>query len=954
MSEPTRSKSIVDWVNETCETFADSVAVTSVDESLTFSELWRRSDRLARVLVARGVQPETRVGLWAEQCCDLLVGIIGILASGAAYVPLEPSYPKNRLDFIASDAGLSLVVVPDHLMANASVLDISMISTKPGDAEAEAKELPENSGANAAYAIFTSGSTGQPKGVVVEHHSLVDLFQWLIQDFDLRPGDRYFATSSPAFDASIPALLLPLVTGGTLVVLANEATRDPYRLAENIEQHRPRFLQVMPTMLRMLAESGWKGDENLEFWAGGERMSPTVIEYIVPRVAKLINFYGPTETTFAVTAAVIKIDDVDSPVGVSPQHTGCVLLDSNGEIVLAGETGELFITGAQLARGYLNDPDLTAERFVTISPGNEVATRAYRTGDLARKRGDGSLVIQGRVDDQFKLRGYRIEPSEIEQRLLEHPQIIEVVVTSDQASEIDERRLLAFIRCSQDVDVSSVRAFARATLPDYMVPSVFIKLDEFPMSTNRKIDKKRLNEIFEAGTSQVSVEIETSDGGRPQTEVEKSVFRSFASVLNIGEDEFGVNDDFFDLGGTSLGCVRLFMMIEDGYGVRLPLSTLVTSPTVHLLALTLADNLNVEGGSITERDQPLHEWERVLCNVWAEILERDEVGTTDNFFEIGGTESDADHLFEQLRIVYGIDVSLAELRRAPTIKQLAELTGGRSIQSEVVPLNTEGSNTPFFCIAGSGGLALNFLPLARLLGPEQPFYGLQTHAIESRGIPDFTLNHAANRYAKAIRNVQPHGPYLIGGHSLGGVLALKVAQRLTDAGEHVALLAVFDTSLTRRLRGPESSSRSVESTGPHRSRVFQERTKITAILFLPFAGIVPRKGLGQFEVFGLHSTIQARFAKRLRKWSGRTAVYVSSDQFTDVTHDWQGVLTGSWSSVTVPGDHLSMMQRPNVALLAESLRGQISVALGFDDVPTMNDLEASGNTTEEHSAHDSH
>jgi thioesterase domain-containing protein len=284
-------------------------------------------------------------------------------------------------------------------------------------------------------------------------------------------------------------------------------------------------------------------------------------------------------------------------------------------------------------------------------------------------------------------------------------------------------------------------------------------------------------------------------------------------------------------------------------------------------------------------------------------------------------------MLQQLEEVYGIEVGLDELRKTPTVAHLAVLTGGRSNRADVVALSSGAETTPFFCISGAGGLALNFLPLARLLGPGQPFYGLQTHAIESRGVPDFTLSQAAKRYVKEIRQVQSRGPYLIGGHSLGGVLALKVVQRLKAAGEEVALLVVFDTSLTRRMKGRKLLGVHEETNAVRGPRVFQERTKVSSILFLPFAGIVPRRGLAQFEVFGLHSTIQARLAKSLKPWSGRTVVYVSSDQSFGVNRDWKSLLTGTYTSVTIPGDHLSMMHRPNVALLAESLRAEIALAL---------------------------
>lgn len=929
MNAVLRADTITDWIEETCERHRDSVAATGEGETLTFGEFWSRSIRVAHELVARGVRPEDRVGLWAEQGSDLLVGMAGIMAAGAAYVPLDPSYPKSRLEYFVSDAALHFVVAPDRLLLAASELGIPVISTTPlSIGEDPVGPLPTLNEHNAAYVIYTSGSTGRPKGVVIEHQSVMHLLRWMIADCGLQPGDRVMGTASPAFDASVPNFLLPLVTGGTFVALSTETTRDPYALAEAIIRYHPRALQASPTMLRMLSETRWRGDKDLEIWTGGERTAASVIRYIAPRVRSLCNYYGPTEATVQVTMARLGPDDIDSPVGTPPDHVECVLLDPGGQPTPVGETGELFIIGTALARGYINDPILTAKLFAPIVHGRNSPQRAYRTGDLARIREDNSLLILGRVDDQIKLRGYRIEPGEIERRLMEHPQIIDATVLSQQANDSDEPRLIAFVKSTGPVDAQSMRTFARQTLPDYMVPAVFIELEEFPLTPNGKVDKAQLTDVVAAdkGRSPNGPEVPSSDV--VPSELEGAVREMFASVLSINIEKVGVDDDFFDLGGTSLRCARLFISIEERYGVTLPLSTIVTASTVRDLADAIDGHVLAGRSPSTSDEPPRHEWERVLCNLWSEMLGVSDVSRSDNFFDLGGSASDASRMIEQMKTVCGTEVSLPELYRAPTVAQLAALTGGRSSRATLVPLNTTGANTPFFCIAGVGGLALAFLPLSRLLGPEQPFYGLQAHGIESRGLPDFTLHRTATRYAKAIREVQPHGPYLIGGHSLGGALALMVAQQLSADGEEVALLAIFDTLLSERMTGTRYPVAGGAVRHSHSWRVFQVRPKLSTVLRLPLAGLVPQKGMAQFDLFGLHGTIQARFASRLGSWSGRTAVYQSDDtQSANLGFGWGCLLTGTWSRVAVPGDHLSMMQRSNVTLLAKNLRHQIDEAL---------------------------
>ena len=470
----------------------------------------------------------------------------------------------------------------------------------------------------------------------------------------------------------------------------------------------------------------------------------------------------------------------------------------------------------------------------------------------------------------------------------------------------------------------SARDFVRETLPDYMVPAVLVQIDQFPLMPNGKVDKRQLAELSAGDGARPLAGINPSPGDGPPSELERSVLDMFAAVLAVDVDGLGVDDDYFDLGGTSLGCVRLFMLIDERYGVRLPLSTLVSASTAQLLAGAISKNLLAGRPRPTVGEPPRHEWERVLCNLWSETLGVRDVRRSDNFFDLGGSAADAFRMIEQLRTIYGTQVTLAELYRAPTVSQLAVLTGGRSVRSNLVPLNTTGHGTPFFCIAGAGGLALNFLALARQLGSEQPFYGLQAQGIECRALPDFTLAQAAARHVKAIREVQPRGPYLIGGHSLGGVLALKVVQRLAADGEEVALLAVFDTVLTKRMIGPKGRAASVAGARAGRWHVFNDRPKLSTVLHLPLA----QRGLAQFELFGLHDTIQARFARRLRPWAGRAVLYASDDGVSaKIDSDWGHLFAGQWSCVGVPGDHLSMMQRPNVDELATNLGDQIAHAL---------------------------
>lgn len=928
MSEPRGATSIVAWIGQTVERYGNSVAATGVGETLTFDELWSRSMRLASELVARGVRPEDRVGIWAEQSSDLLVGFVGIMAAGAAYVPLDPSYPKERLERIATDAGLRLVVVPHRHREGAGALGLGLVATTFEASDAGAPvDLPVLDEHLAAYVIFTSGSTGRPKGVVIEHAALASTLRWLIEDCDLHPGDRVMGTASPAYDASVPTFFLPLVTGGTLISLASEVTVDPYALAEAIAHYRPRAMQTSPTMLQMLAETGWEGDPRLDLWVGGDQIKASSIRYIVPRVHELCNYYGPTEATVEVTVARLTAEDTDAPVGRPPDHVGCYVLDPDRRRVPSGTAGELFLTGPTLARGYLDRPELTAERFVSLSLDGAPPVRAYRTGDLARFRDDGSLLILGRLDDQIKIRGYLVEPREVEVRLMEHPQVHDAAVLAVATGE-DERRLVAYVRSEGAPSARSLRAFVRQALPEHMVPTTIIDVASLPLTSNGKVDRKQLAERLVAEeASSTAPPLGRSVTTAPATP-EAAVLELFASALSVPAGTLDVDDDFFEVGGTSLRCARLFLSIEERYGVTLPLSTLVDAPTPRLLSKVIAAEEKDGASPRAHADPPRHEWERILGSLWSETLMIQDIARTDDFFALGGSPEDARRMLERLRAVDGVTVTLDELHRAPTIVQLAALIGARTVRSSLVPLKTTGTNPPFFCIAGAGGLAVTFTPLARLLGAEQPFYGLQAKGIERRGFPDYTLQATARRYARLIRDVQPTGPYLIGGHSSGGAIALKVVHLLEAQGERVSLLAVFDAVLTEAMVGSSVAADVEPRQGAGRLSDLPRRPRLKTVLRLPMAGIVPQHGIAQFEVFAALGQLQVAFARRLEPWDGTAVVFVSDDEESGIVAPrWSKLLTGTWSTCSVPGQHISMLEKQNIAVAAIHLREQIAAVL---------------------------
>jgi amino acid adenylation domain-containing protein len=923
-SERVDTTTIVDLVERACHQHAEVLAVTGVGGPLTYGELWRRSGSVASDLQSRGVRLEDRVGVWAAQSSELLVGILGILRAGAAYVPLEPTLPETRLEYIVRDAGVNLIVAPDELLDAAASIVPNVLGTT--GSVAALGSLPIVRPENAAYVIYTSGSSGRPKGVIVEHGSVVGLLGWIGQERTVEPGDRFLGTASPAFDASIPILFFPLVSGGTFVAIEPAVARDPIELAEQIQRSSPRVLLTAPTMLRMLMETSWPGDPTLEIWTGGERTAPDVIQYLAPRVQSLCNWYGPTEATVQVAMARLGPNDLEAPVRSSPAYTSCVLLDGSRHPTVPGEVGEIYITGGSLARGYLNDPELTKDRFVSIELNGSGPVRAYRTGDLGRWEADGALVILGRLDEQLNVRGYRVEPREVEECLLGHDGVLEAVVVASDAQDGTDGDLVAYVKARPGVSGAAIRERARDLLPFHMVPLVVL-VDAYPVTSAGKIDRRRL---AEAATEErpgghlpdSSAELVTA------TELERTIIAIFASVLSIDPSRIGLDDDFFDLGGTSLRNLRLFMQIDERLGVRLSLSTLTTAATPRLVAAAVATEQRRSGVKPLRGEPPRHEWERILSSIWLDLLGIANVARTDSFFDLGGTPASASRMLEQLHVLYGVSVSFQEFEESPTIEDLAALVGGRTVRSNLVPLTTSGTRRPFFLIAGAGGLAVTFLPLARLLGQDQPVYGLQAQGIESRGIPDLTFKQHTARYVRAIREVQPHGPYFLGGHSLGGIHALNAAHRLCDEGEEVALLAIFDAYLTRRMIGREAGSDPVPPG-------FREHTmprglpKLSTVLHLPVVGLVPLRGTAQFEAFAALGEIQALLCGRLRPWSGRSVVFLSDDEESALVESrWSHLLTGPWRSARVPGGHIAMLEQANIEFAAVALREELDDVLG--------------------------
>ena len=524
----------------------DRIALVFEDQQLTYRELDERANQLARHLQAWGAGPESKVGLFIERSLEMVVGLLGILKSGAAYVPLDPSYPKSRIEYILAQAGSPVLVTQEHLANDLNTgAKLVLLDVDGPKIQVQSKTKPEEpaSSANLAYVLFTSGSTGKPKGVEVTHRSLVNLISSVRKTPGISANDTVLAVTTISFDVATGELLTPLCVGANVVIAGRDTVTDGFKLKQEMENHAITTLIATPGIFRLLGEGGWQSHPGLKIWSTGEALPRELADTLLAGGAELWNMYGPTETTIWSVGCRLQPEPGPVPIGRPLDNTRIYVLDEFGEPTPVGVAGEMWIGGAGIARGYLNDAKLSAERFVP-DPFRGGDARMYRTGDLVRYRKDGTIEFLGRADRQIKLRGFRIELGEIESALNEARGVRESAVMVREDAPGD-RRLVAYYAAAGDAKPSpaELRSHLAQSLPDYMVPSVFVKLEALPRTPNCKLDQKALP-APEAGPVPPALAAEAQ---KPE---EKKMSEIWVEVLRL--KEVGIDDNLFELGADSL------------------------------------------------------------------------------------------------------------------------------------------------------------------------------------------------------------------------------------------------------------------------------------------------------------------------------------------------------------------------------------------------------------------
>ncbi len=598
--EGPRERCVHELFEAQVEKSEEAVAIVFEESSLSYRELNERANRLAHYLMARGVGPEDLVGICLERSLEMVVAILGVLKAGAAYLPLDPEYPQERLAFMVEDARpvLVLTMTKMFLPETSSAVRVSLDDSdmresiehcavhNPANSERTERLTP----ANAAYVIYTSGSTGVPKGVIVTHQNVIRLFDATQQWFHFGPDDVWSMFHSYAFDFSVWEMWGALLHGGRVVVVGSFTARSPEEFLGLLAREGVTILNQTPSAFWELARADQNAPELGHVLRlrcvifGGEALEFSRLSEWYERHGDcnpvLINMYGITETTVHVTCMPLNRETVkQSLIGRGISDLRAYVLDGNLELVPVGVRGELYIAGAGLARGYLKRPGLTAERFVA-DPYGEAGTRMYRTGDVASWRSDGNLEYWGRTDHQVKVRGFRIELGEIESRLREQAGVRDAVVVVRE--EEGEKRLVGYVVAGvgASLEASELRRELGRTLPEYMVPAAIMVLEALPLTPSGKLDRKALP----------APEFNATTGYRaPRTPEEEILCGLFAEVLGL--ERVGIEDNFFELGGHSLMATRLVSRIRAALGVELAIRTLFEAPCVHRLAEIIDESL---------------------------------------------------------------------------------------------------------------------------------------------------------------------------------------------------------------------------------------------------------------------------------------------------------------------------------------------------------------------------
>jgi amino acid adenylation domain-containing protein len=816
---------------------APNATVSDDSSSLSFAELDERASRLAFRLRGLGVGPDELVGVCMQRSTDLVVALLGILKAGGAFMPLEPDQPAQRLALMLRVANPKVVLTTAadrHALPPTEAQIFPLDSARHDWMSCTPFVAADCSPENLVYVMFTSGSTGTPKGVMVEHRSLVSHLAWRIRTFGLTSADRVLQKTPLGFDPALSELFGPLLSGASLTLLGPGDHIDPRRVAQAVRDERITVVGFVPSMLAEFVAVAQAAElRSLRLVScGGETLTAALVRSFFERCGpdvELRNMYGPTETVLSVCSwRCDPASDGTVPIGRPVANTQIYLLETDLNPVPFGTEGELWVGGAQVARGYINQPGLTAERFVAnpFRPGE----RMYRTGDVARHRKDGAIEFLGRTDDQVKIRGVRVEPGEIESVLNDHPEVRAAAVVARQVPSLGVS-LVAYVvpRGSRRPAATELRSLLRGRLPESMVPAQYVYVDVLPTTANGKLDRRAL---LEQACEATSGEAATA----PHTLVEHRLAELWARLLHV--DQVGVDEDFFDLGGHSLLAVRMLREVEREFTVEV---------------------------SFVE------------------------------FFD-----------------------------RGLTVAGLAEVIAGRRWAAKMGALaapNADATRPPLFFMYPSQSSMVTARHFVGPLGADQPLITLLPQRTGGRFDVDSSVSELAVDLVGQLRAIQPCGPYHLAGYSFGGLLAYEMAGLLGVADEEVAWLGLLGTATPqaapRYYRWRERLARTLRrgpSGAARKASLVLRRNSRTLLVDLRL-----RRLHDDDDDYDYRGARRLTMGYRCRGHAAPLVLFLTRDQVVGTASHalgWETLHAGSLVVTEVPGDHLSMVQEPDVAILA--------------------------------------
>jgi amino acid adenylation domain-containing protein len=888
------SEAIQTMFSQQAQRIPENLAIIDPQTNWTYQQLDSLSNRLANYLLVSGIRSQDIVAIYGHRSSSLVLGLLGVLKAGAAFVVLDPAYPVSRLIDciqIAAPRGWLQIAAAgpppealDEFVDSLSCCCRLELPTRDCAESLLAAYPVDNPNVSVgaddlAYVAFTSGSTGSPKGILGRHGPLTLFASWAQDTFGLNESERFSMLSGLSHDPLHRDIFTPLQLGATICIPNPEDLGITGGLATWMNEQKITVINLTPAMAQFLCEStpGTSGEQipslRYSFLVGDvlTRRDAARLKNLAPSLT-CVNLYGSTETQRAVGYFIVPplperfLDGNRTqlrereilPLGRGIKDVQLLVLNSSQELSGIGEMGEIYFRSPHLARGYLGDAALTQERFL-LNPFTKVrGDRLYKTGDRGRYLPDGNLAFIGRVDGQVKIRGFRIELGEVEGVLNQHPSIKQSVVVAREDTP-GERRLVAYVVLSEEVEtiISDLRRWVKQRLPDYMVPSGFVLIDELPLTANGKLDRHAL----------------------PAPDGKQFLENAFVAPRN-----------------------------------------------------------------------PL---ELLLTETWEKVLEVQPIGVKDNFFDLGGHSLLAVRLFAQLEKVFDKKLPLATLFQAPTVEDMSKVLlqdGWQPPRSVIVAIQPSGTKPPFFCMHAAGGSVLFYRDLSRRLGPDQPFYGIQWVGLNGQHPSHACIEEIAAHYIREVRSVQPKGPYYLGGASLGGLIAFEMACQLHNEGQKVALLALFDTfapgyynsvatrssrsRVLRLYRRIEHHLGSLMMLDPS-ERIAYVRQKLRKAKVLKWWRRSKRTAWASlYEAVGhpvskslpetQDSLRKAAKKYKPRPYPGIVTLFRASQQppgvYPDSSLGWNQVTVDNLEIYEVPGYHAAIVSEPRVRFLIEPLQ----------------------------------